>query len=86
MDDGSVVEGSLAVADAHPLGARPFGRAQYIEKFKTLADGIVADGDQRAFLERAEQLSELKAPQLAGLFPRIDPEYLRDLRPARGLF
>jgi 2-methylcitrate dehydratase len=86
MDDGSVIEDSLAVADAHPLGARPFGRAQYIEKFKALADGVVADGDQRAFLEKAERLSELKAPQLAGLFPRIEPEYLRDLRPSRGLF
>ena len=86
MDDGSAIEDSLAVADAHPLGARPFGRAQYIEKFKTLADGIVTAGDQRAFLDKAEHLSELRAPQLAGLFPRVEPEYLRDLKPPKGLF
>jgi 2-methylcitrate dehydratase len=86
MDDGSVIEDSLAVADAHPLGARPFGRAQYIEKFRTLTDGIVAEGDQRAFLDTVQRLSEVKAPQLAGLFPRVAPEYLQDLKPARGLF
>ena len=86
MDDGSVIADSLAVADAHPLGARPFGRAQYIEKFTTLAEGIVADGDQRAFLETVQRLPEVKAPQLAGLFPRVAPEYLQGLRPARGLF
>jgi 2-methylcitrate dehydratase len=85
-DDGSVVEGTLAVADAHPLGARPFGREQYIEKFRTLADGVVAEGDQLAFLDRAQALSELRSPQLAGLFPRVIPEYLQDLRPAKGLF
>ena len=29
----------IAVADAHPLGARPFAREQYVHKFRTLADG-----------------------------------------------
>jgi 2-methylcitrate dehydratase len=86
MDDGSVVEGSLAVADAHPLGARPFAREQYIAKFRSLADGIVADADQRAFLDVVQRLPELGSADLAGLFPRVPPAYLADLRPARGLF
>jgi 2-methylcitrate dehydratase len=86
MDDGSVVEGTLAVADAHPLGARPFGRKQYIEKFTMLADGIVADGDQRAFLDVVQRLPALGSAELAGLFPRVPPAYLADLTPARGLF
>jgi 2-methylcitrate dehydratase len=84
--DGSVIEDSLAVAHAHPRGARPFGREQYIEKFKTLADGVVAPGDQLAFLDAAQVLGTLRSPQLAGLFPRVLPEYLQDLRPAKGLF
>jgi 2-methylcitrate dehydratase len=86
MDDGSVVEDSLAVANAHPQGARPFGRAQYIEKFLTLSEGVVVAGDQQAFLDFAQRLSELRAPQLVGLFPRVDPDYLQDLKPAKGLF
>jgi 2-methylcitrate dehydratase len=86
LDDGSVIEDSLAVAHAHPRGARPFGREQYIEKFTTLADGVVATGDRLAFLETVQALSELRSPQLAGLFPRVIPEYLQDLRPPKGLF
>jgi 2-methylcitrate dehydratase len=86
MDDGSVVEGSLAVADAHPLGARPFARQQYIAKFASLADGIVADADQRAFLDTVQRLPELGSADLVGLFPRVPSAYLADLRPARGLF
>src|SRR5699024_11431452 len=41
MRSGEVIEGELGVADAHPLGERPFEREQYIEKFRTLAHGIL---------------------------------------------
>jgi 2-methylcitrate dehydratase len=85
MDDGSVIEDSLAVANAHPLGARPFKRPEYIAKFRTLAEGIVAEGDQLSFLEAVQRLPEMKSPQLVGLFPRISPDYLADVRPAKGL-
>ena len=64
LDDGSVVEDSLAVADAHPLGARPFARAQYVEKFGALAEGVVPEHEQRRFLRAVEQLEELPAGQL----------------------
>ena len=35
-----IIGDEMAVADAHPLGARPFARPQYIAKFRTLTDGI----------------------------------------------
>ena len=34
--DGRKVTDEIAVADAHPLGERPFARADYIRKFQTL--------------------------------------------------
>src|SRR4051812_19132171 len=37
LTDGSRVVEEIAVADAHPLGARPFARADYVRKFRTLA-------------------------------------------------
>ena len=40
--DGTVITEEIAVADAHPAGARPFAREQYIAKFRTLADGVIA--------------------------------------------
>ena len=42
LTDGSRVVEEIAVADAHPLGAWPFGREQYVAKFRTLADGVVS--------------------------------------------
>ena len=42
MQDGTVIDDELAVANAHPLGARPFGREDYIRKFRTLTDGIIS--------------------------------------------
>lgn len=67
FEDGSVVEDEIAVADAHPLGAAPFARAQYVEKFRTLAEGVVADAEQDRFLAAAERLGELAPDDLAGL-------------------
>jgi len=67
LADGTTVEDEIAVADAHPLGARPFGRAQYVEKFRTLADGVVARAEQDRFLDAAERLGELPAGELGAL-------------------
>ena len=43
MKDGSRIVDEIDVADAHPAGARPFERKQYIEKFKTLTQGIISE-------------------------------------------
>lgn len=57
--DGTVVEDERAVADAHPLGARPFAREQYIEKFTKLAAGIVDETEQERFLNAVQNLENL---------------------------
>jgi len=67
LANGTVISDELAVADARPAGARPFGRAQYIAKFRALADGVIADGVQQAFLDTVTRLPELDADELAGL-------------------
>lgn len=67
MKDGSVIEDELAVADAHPLGARPFKRENYINKFRTLAEGVVDDKEQDRFLKAAENTADLSGAQLKEL-------------------
>ena len=57
--DGTVVEDERAVADAHPLGARPFAREQYVEKFTKLAAGIVDETEQERFLHAVQNLENL---------------------------
>ncbi|MFJ3821354.1 MmgE/PrpD family protein [Streptomyces nodosus] len=70
--DGTVIEDELAVADAHPAGARPFDRPAYAGKFRTLTEGIVAPAEQDRFLASAEHLAELGTADLDGLFPAVD--------------
>ncbi|RRQ82552.1 MmgE/PrpD family protein [Streptomyces griseofuscus] len=88
LADGTVIEDELAVADAHPAGARPFDRAAYAGKFRTLTEDTVAPAAQDRFLAAAEHLAELSAPDLDGLFPAVDTgavaEY--DARLPKGLF
>jgi 2-methylcitrate dehydratase len=70
--DGSVIADEIAVADAHPAGARPFTREEYIAKFRTLADGVIDRGIQDHFLDAVTRLPELAAAELADLaFPGI---------------
>lgn len=76
LKDGEVISDELAVADAHPLGARPFARPQYIGKFTELAGGVVTPDEQRRFLSVAEGLAELSGAELAGLNIVVDPAVL----------
>ncbi|WP_052852605.1 MmgE/PrpD family protein [Streptomyces avicenniae] len=88
LDDGTVIEDELAVADAHPAGARPFDRPAYSAKFRTLAEGVVTAADQDRFLSTAERLAALDAPGLDGLFPVTDTRAIAalDARLPEGLF
>ncbi|GGK28892.1 2-methylcitrate dehydratase [Pilimelia terevasa] len=86
--DGSTVEDALALADAHPAGARPFDRAAYARKFATLTAGTVADAAGRQFLDAADRLGELTAADLALLFPAVDDAALAaaDAALPKGIF
>ncbi|MFE3943816.1 MmgE/PrpD family protein [Streptomyces sp. NPDC059118] len=88
LDDGSVIEDELAVADAHPAGARPFDRPCYAGKFRTLAEGLVTPAAQDRFLAAAEHLTELGAFDLDSLFPAVDTEAVAgyDASLPKGLF
>ncbi|NNH72645.1 MmgE/PrpD family protein [Nocardia uniformis] len=64
LKSGETIVDQLAVADAHPLGARPFGRDQYIEKFRTLADGVIDPAEQDRFLAAAQRTPDLLPGEL----------------------
>lgn len=68
--DGSVITDELSVADAHPQGARPFARGQYVEKFRELAEGNVGKQEQERFLQAAENAADLD--DLTELNIRVD--------------
>jgi 2-methylcitrate dehydratase len=67
MADGSRIVDEIAVADAHPLGARPFGRDQYVAKFRLLSEGVLEPTEITRFLDLVQRLPDLEPAELAGL-------------------
>ena len=76
LNDGRVIEDELAVADAHPLGATPWRRPDYVKKFRILAQGIVPEAEQNRFLETVGRLPRLAAEELGGLTFAVDIDHL----------
>lgn len=67
LTNGDTIVDEIAVADAHPLGARPFARENYVAKFRSLAEGVLPADEVERFLELAQRLPELTAAELGGL-------------------
>ncbi|MFQ4149895.1 MmgE/PrpD family protein [Arthrobacter sp. LAPM80] len=86
LNDGTVITDSIAVADAHPLGARPFAREQYINKFRTLAAGLVDEAEINRFIAAAEKLPELAAGELDQLNITAAPGVIDLASAPKGLF
>ncbi|WP_064077881.1 2-methylcitrate dehydratase PrpD [Prescottella equi] len=87
LRSGEVIVDELAIADAHPLGARPFARDQYIAKFRTLAEGVVDPAEQDRFLDAAQRTPDLKAGELNQLtFTVSDDVLARSPESPKGLF
>jgi 2-methylcitrate dehydratase len=76
LKGGSTISDEIAVADAHPLGARPFKRPDYIRKFRTLADGVIDSAEQDRFIAAVERLTALKAGELPDLTFTVNPARL----------
>ena len=82
LADASTIAETLGVADAHPNGAHPFARADYVEKFQSLAADRVDASEQARFLETAHRLAHLKTgalhtlnPQIGGAIPATEPPH-----------
>ncbi len=84
LDDGSTVTDELAVANAHPNGARPFGRDDYIRKFLTMTEGLISARESNRFLEQVQELPRLAAGELGALNVALPAGALRASKP--GIF
>jgi 2-methylcitrate dehydratase len=67
FNDGSRMEDQMAIANAHPLGTKPFARADYIRKFQALTEGIITPQESQRFLDAVQQLPDLTADDLSRL-------------------
>lgn len=81
------LEDEIALADAHPKGAKPFSRGDYVDKFRNLVEALVPITEQKRFLEVVEQLPTLKPDKLNELNLTTPPEQrLAIVSNGRGIF
>lgn len=87
LADGTTIVDEIAVADAHPLGAHPFERADYVGKFRALAHGVLDPAEIERFLALAQRLPELTSAELGGLtITAAGPGILASAHAPTGLF
>lgn len=85
--DGTKLVDELAVANAHSLGASPWKRLDYVNKFRMLAEGTVTPAEADRFLNAVESALSLDASAFGDLNVQIDPAALRyATRDERGIF
>jgi len=84
MKDGTKLVDEMAVANAHPLGAKPFARADYIRKFRILTDGIITTREANRFIEAVQNLASLPAGELHQLNVALPAGQLVESKP--GIF
>jgi 2-methylcitrate dehydratase len=65
--NGEILLDELGVANAHPAGAKPFKRADYIRKFDTLTAGLISSSERERFLNLVQRLPELSAADVQEL-------------------
>ena len=64
LKNGKKIVEQIDRADAHPYGARPFKRQNYIQKFLTLTDEILDKKESLRFLKTVQNLKTLKSGEL----------------------
>ena len=69
-----------------PLGARPFGRAEYVAKFRSLAEFVLDESEIERFLTLVERLPELGSDELVGLTITAAPGVLSSVENPTGIF
>ena len=86
LTDGTTITETIIVPDAHPLGARPFARDNYVAKFRALAAEALEESEIERFLDVAQSLASLRADQFDQLTFTARPGLLASVAEPEGLF
>jgi 2-methylcitrate dehydratase len=87
FNNSETLEDEIAVADAHPAGARPFERPQYVAKFDSLTGGLIEAPESKRFLYLIQELSELKTGQVRQINVQLPSDRIKNIeKDRRGIF
>lgn len=85
LTNGTTVVDEIVVPDAHPLGARPFARRDYVAKFRTLAQDALKDDEVERFLDAAQNLDTLSPADLSHVTFRARRRVMESVPEPAGL-
>jgi len=83
--NGKKIIETLDRADAHPYGARPFKRKNYISKFFALTNGILNKKESSRFIKIVQNLKKIKAGQLYKLNIQVSKKQIKRNK-LKGIF
>jgi 2-methylcitrate dehydratase len=87
FNDGTQLIDEMERANAHPAGARPFKRQDYIKKFNMLTDDLISNEESQRFLDLVQNLPDLTPDDIKLLNVVMDKEKLvGNLRDTKGIF
>ncbi len=87
MNNGETLIDELGVANAHPAGARPFKRDDYIRKFDTLTEGAITKDERNRFISLVQRLPEITAAELLQLNVQLPlATLINNHRDTKGIF
>ncbi len=87
LKNGDKIIDELGVANAHPAGAKPFVRKDYIRKFDILTEPWISKDERQRFLGLVENLPNLTAQQVQELNVQMTLEKLNlNSRDTKGIF
>jgi 2-methylcitrate dehydratase len=69
LEDGTVLSGEKAAANAHPNSGKGWAWADYQQKFNTLTDGLIEPGERDRFFKAAEHVADLSEADIKRLNP-----------------
>ncbi|MCL4142662.1 UNVERIFIED_CONTAM: hypothetical protein GTU68_057867 [Idotea baltica] len=85
MNNGEVISDELERANAHPAGAIPFVRENYIKKFDMLTESIIDKTERDRFIGLVEKLSKLSAEEVLQLNVEAPKGYVKESK-TKGIF
>ncbi len=87
MNNGETIDDEIERADAHPAGARPFKRENYIAKFDTLTEKLISKEERDRFISVAERLKDLSGKEVMELTVEMPIDQVKSNKPDRvGIF
>lgn len=85
MANGEEIKDELERANAHPAGAIPFERANYIAKFDALTDAIITKEERARFMKLVENLDTLTPGDVMNLNVIVPEHHLHNSE-TKGIF